>query len=72
MNSEINRILQRLQEICDYLEIEGILCSECATALRDNIHKINQEHITLHKTCINKLLAAFDGYLGLILKEGVE
>ena len=25
MNSEYNRILQRLQKICDYLEIEGVL-----------------------------------------------
>ena len=72
MNSEYNRILQRLQKICDYLEIEGILCSECAKALKDSIYKINQEHISLHRTCINKLLAAFDGYLGLILKDGVE
>lgn len=72
MNSEQNEILQRLQKICNYLEIEGILCSECAKVLRDNIYKMNQEHITLHSTCINKLLAAFDGYLGLILKERIK
>ena len=72
MNSEYNRILQRLQKICDYLEIESILCSECAKVLRENTHKINQEHIILHRTCINRLLVAFDGYLGLILKEGIE
>ena len=72
MNSEQNEILQRLQKICDYLEIEGILCPECTKALRDNIYKINQKDITLHSACINNLLASFDGYLGIVLMNYLE
>ena len=40
MNLDSNENRERLETICNYLEVEGILCPECTKSIRNNIYKL--------------------------------